>query len=51
MEEMNGTPLEVLSPTKGTANGILGFDVAEVGRGGKQRMDGVSPGISKATTF
>lgn len=41
------------SPTfgKGICNGILGLVVAEVGRGGSERISGVNPGISSTTTF
>ena len=52
---MNGTP-EELSPAafvsgRGTGSGTLGLDVADVGRGGRERMSGVSPGIRSATTL
>ncbi len=52
---MKGTP-EVLSPASfvcdsGTCRGTFGFDVADVGRGGSERMSGVSPGIRRATTL
>ena len=52
---MKGTP-EELSPAvfvcgSGTCMGTLGFDVADVGRGGRERMSGVSPGIRRATTL
>lgn len=55
VEEMNGTLGEASSDGcaggNGTARGTLGFEVAEVGRGGSARMSGVSPGIRRATTF
>ena len=31
--------------------GTLGFEVAEVGRGGSESVSGVSPGMSNVTTF
>ena len=31
--------------------GTLGFEVAEVGRGGSESVSGVSPGMNNVTTF
>jgi hypothetical protein len=36
---------------RGIERGRLGFDVADVGRGGNERRGGVMPGIKRATTF
>lgn len=31
--------------------GTFGFDVADVGRGGSERREGVRPGMRRVTTF
>lgn len=36
---------------KGMLSGILGFEVAEVGSGGKESREGVRPGTRSVTTF
>jgi len=36
---------------RGIARGRLGFDVAVVGKGGKDSMSGVRPGIQRATAL
>ena len=36
---------------RGICIGTLGFEVAEVGRGGSESVSGVSPGMSNVTTF
>jgi hypothetical protein len=36
---------------KGMESGKFGFIVADVGRGGSARSDGVRPGMSRVTTF
>ena len=50
---MNGRWLEALGflSGRGICIGTLGFEVSEVGRGGSERVSGVSPGMSNVTTF
>ena len=36
---------------RGMERGRFGFAVAEVGKGGKERISGVRPGMRRATTF
>jgi hypothetical protein len=36
---------------RGMESGIFGLAVAEVGKGGKERISGVIPGMRSATTF
>ena len=36
---------------RGITRGMLGFDVAVDGKGGRESMSGVSPGIQRAKTF
>ena len=50
---MNGTPDVPTASAcgNGTCRGRFGFAVADVGRGGRWRMSGVSPGMSRATTL
>ena len=36
---------------RGMESGRFGLAVAEVGKGGKERMSGVIPGMRRATTF
>ena len=36
---------------RGMESGIFGLTVAEVGKGGKERISGVRPGMRSATTF
>lgn len=39
------------SSGRGIANGKFGFAVADVGKGGRARSDGVKPGMSSVTTL
>lgn len=49
---MNGTPVDGPSSFgKGISRGKWGFEVADVGRGGRDKRSGVRPGIRRATTF
>lgn len=52
---MKGTPGDASSDScaggNGTAKGTFGFAVADVGRGGRESMSGVKPGIRRATTL
>jgi len=36
---------------RGISSGTFGFEVADVGRGGRLRSDDVNPGMSSVTTF
>lgn len=36
---------------RGMESGRFGLEVAEVGKGGKERISGVIPGMRSATTF
>ena len=48
---MNGTPGGAFSVGRGTCSGRFGLEVAEVGRGGRERTSGVNPGIRSTTTL
>lgn len=48
---MKGRSLGDSGVGSGIERGRLGFDVADVGKGGSERRDGVMPGIRRATTF
>ena len=51
MKGIVGSVVEVDLGGCGIESGKLGFDVADVGKGGRERSDGVRPGISRVTTF
>jgi hypothetical protein len=53
MEAINGMRMlsALVSPGRGMEMGKLGLDVAEVGRGGRERDGPVTPGIWIATNF
>jgi len=51
MKGIVGSVVEVDLGGYGIESGKLGFDVADVGKGGRERSDGVRPGISRVTTF
>jgi hypothetical protein len=48
---MKGISLGVSAEGIGIGIGTLGLDVAEVGRGGKESIEGVRPGMRMTTTF
>jgi hypothetical protein len=50
VDAMNGISLLEISGN-GMESGIFGLMVADVGRGGSARSDGVRPGMSRVTTF
>lgn len=49
-EEADGSGIEI-ADKRGIESGKLGFEVAEVGSGGKESISGVRPGTRRATTF
>jgi len=55
VDAMNGMLEEETSTEgmggRGIARGMLGFDVAVDGNGGRDSMSGVRPGIQRATTL
>lgn len=51
MEAIKGKALSSAPLGRGICIGTFGFEVAEVGRGGSERVSGVSPGMSNVTTF
>jgi hypothetical protein len=44
-------PMFNVGGRRGMESGRFGLAVAEVGKGGKERISGVIPGIRSATTF
>lgn len=41
----------VVGGRRGMESGRFGLEIAEVGKGGKERISGVIPGMRRATTF
>ena len=46
-----GIALSNVGARRGMESGRFGLAVAEVGKGGKERISGVIPGMRSATTF
>ena len=51
VEAIKGMPEEAPGAERGIASGTFGFEVAEVGSGGRPKSSGVNPGIKRVTTF